>query len=232
MGLKYSLYPNHLTDDPDDHMAIVQDQTSRNIEDIVDRMINRGSTVTKADALSVIEEYESAIADVLSDGDSVNTPLMRISASIPGVFEDQFDSFDSSRHYVRLNVNPGPRISEIAGDIEVEKKDTIQPGPILKRFKDVNSDTTNETLSPGGVGEIRGSLLKLDPEEDDQGVFFIASDGTETRAETYIRNKPANLIFMIPDSLSSGEYEIEVRAILHNTKEVRSGRLKGTVVVP
>ncbi len=29
MAIKYALYPNHLTDDPDDYMAVVQNQRTR-----------------------------------------------------------------------------------------------------------------------------------------------------------------------------------------------------------
>lgn len=232
MPIKYALYPNHLTDDPDDHLAIVQDQNSRSIEDIIDIMINRGSTVTKADALSVIESYEAAIGEVLSNGDSVNTPLMHISASIQGVFEDEFDPFDSSRHYVRLNVNPGERISEIAGNASVERIEARRPEPLPQVFKDVSTDTTNESLTPGAVGELRGSRLKVDSTESDQGVFLIAADGTETRADTYIRNKPANLIFMIPDTLASGDYEVEVRAPVNDSSDIRTGQLDVILVAP
>ncbi|MCW9705498.1 DNA-binding domain-containing protein [Fodinibius salsisoli] len=232
MSLKYALYPNYLTTDPNDYMAIVQDQESHEIEDIIDLMISRGSTVTKAEALSVIEEYEAAIEKVLEGGDSVNTSIMRVTGSMPGVFNDLTDRYDESRHYVRLNMNPGPRVKRAAQNIEVEKIEADRPEPALKLFEDVASDTTNETLTPGGVAKITGRLLKVDPEATDQGVFFIADDGTSTRSDTYIRNKPANLIVMIPESLPSGEYSVEVRTILQNTKSVRSGRLNSTVVVP
>lgn len=232
MAISYALYPNYLTTDPDDHMARVQNQASHGIEDIIDIMIGRGSTVTKAEALSVMEEYEAAVEQVLSNGGSVNTSLMRINASISGVFDDEFDTFERERHYVRLNVNPGSRISDIADSVEVEKVDADSPQPEPQAFEDVASDTRNETLTPGGVGQIMGTLLKVDPAESDQGVFFIASDGTETRSDTYIRNKPANLIVMIPDTLVSGEYHVEVRAKLQNTNDVRSGRLDAPLMVP
>lgn len=231
MSIQYALYPNHLTTDPKDHMAMVQNQDSHSIEEIIDIMISRGSTVTKADALSVIEEYESAIEYVLTDGDSINTPLMRINASISGVFSDDTDRFDASRHYVRLNVNPGSRMGTIAGDINVEKVKADRPEPTPSHFEDVASATSNDTLTPGGVGQLTGTLLKVDPAEADQGVFFIASDGTETRADTYVRNKPANLIFMIPDTLTSGEYRLEVRAKLQNINDTRSGRLSAPLTV-
>lgn len=232
MAIQYALYLNHLTADPDDHLAVVQNQNPRTMEDITDIMIGRGSTVTKAEALSVIEEYEAAIAQVLTEGDSVNTPLMRISASIPGVFTSPGDRFDRERHYIRLNVNAGGRISEIADMLSAEKVDADQPKPELQLFRDVASDTTGETLTPGGVGELNGSRLKIDPTQTDQGVFFMAANGAETRSDTYIRNKPANLIFMIPDSLASGEYDIEVRTVLHNTDNLRTGRLDVSLVAP
>ena len=232
MAIKYALYPNHLTSDPEDHLAVVQDQNNRSIEDIIEVMIRSGSTVTKAEALSVIEEYEAAIVQLLSDGDSVNTPLMRITASIPGVFSDKFDNFDPARHYVRLNVNPGARVSDIIEDLEVEKVEASRPKPVPQVFLDIASDTTDESLTPGGAGELKGSRLKIDPAETDQGVFFIAADGTETRADTYIRNKPANLICMIPDGLASGEYKIVVRTMFRDTNDLRAGRLGSEVVVP
>ena len=231
MSIKYSLIPNHLTSDPEDHMAIVQDQTSRTIDDIIEEIADRGSTVTKADILSVVEEYQAVIAKFLEDGDIINTPLFRTSASISGVFDDQTDSFDRLRHYVRLNVTPGSRIGEIAEDLSVEKVAATRIEPVLEIFKDFISDTQNDTLTPGGAAEIRGSHLKVDPAEADQGVFFIASDGTETRVDTIMRNKPANLIFMVPDSLASGEYEVEVRSLLQGHTSIRSGRLKSTLVV-
>lgn len=61
MSLKFALFENHLTSDPSDYMAVVQYLQSKEQEDVFDLMINRGSTVTKAEALSVFEEYFLAI---------------------------------------------------------------------------------------------------------------------------------------------------------------------------
>ncbi len=94
MSINYSLIPNHLTDDPSDYMAVVQDQQTRTMDDIIDEMADRGSTVTKADILSVMEDYQAVLAKFLSNGDRINTPLFKTSASISGVFEDQTNNFD------------------------------------------------------------------------------------------------------------------------------------------
>lgn len=232
MSIKYSLIPNHLTSDPEDYMAIVQDQSSRTIDDIIDEIADRGSTVTKADILSVVEEYQAVIAKFLANGDRINTPLFRTSASISGVFDNKTDNFDRSRHYVRLNVNPGPRIGEIAEELPVEKVAATRTAPVLELFKDFASDTQDDTITPAGAAELQGSHLKVDPSDANQGVFFVTSDGTETKADTIMRNKPANLIFMVPDSLTSGEYEIEVRAVPRGNTDIKIGRLDAALVAP
>src|SRR5699024_8087504 len=104
--------------------------------------------------------------------------------------------------------------------------------PMVRYFKDFSSDTVNQTLTPGAPAEIRGSDLKVDPADTSQGVFFIAADGTETRAATIMRNMPSNLIFMVPGGLAAGEYEVEVRMQpKDNSTDIRSGRLNGTLTV-
>lgn len=230
MAIKYALFPNHLTSDPDDYMAIVQDQDSKDKEAIIDEMIGRGSTVTKAEALSVLEEFEAAVERALDQGHSINTPLFRISASIKGVFYEQ-DHFDKSKHYVKLNVTPGARIGEIAEKLAVEKVDAKAAVPFIQNFKDIASDTTNEIMTPKGVGEITGSRLKIDESDPAQGIFFIDVDGKEKKSETLIRNKPANLIFMLPTGLAKGPCTVEVRAVYKNNKELRIGRLSSPLQI-
>ena len=193
--------------------------------EVIERMIGRGSTVTKAEALSVLEEYEAAVADILRDGEAIVTPLFKITPHISGVFVDETDTFESPRHTVQLSVNPGIRIAPIASTIKVQKVAATTPQPQPKTFKDISSQTRNEIITAGGVGELNGGMLKLNTQDPEQGVFFIAEDGTETKAGRIIRNKPANLIFTIPDDLTPGSYEVEVRAILRGTKTMRKGRL-------
>jgi hypothetical protein len=232
MSITYSLIPNHLTDAPNDYMAVVEGQRTRNIDDVIDAIVDRGSTVTRADILSVMEGYQAVVNTFLDDGDRVQTPIFRTSTSIKGVFVDQTDTFDRSRHYIRLNITPGERIGSIAEGLTVEKVAATQTRPVLELYKDFSTDTLNETITPGSSGELRGSHLKVDPEDTEQGIFFIAADGTETKATMMMRNMPANLIFMIPDGLASGEYNIEVRAIPKNHNNMRTGRLDGVLIVP
>jgi hypothetical protein len=72
-------------------------------------MIEQGSTVVKADILSVLEDYHSAIENMVLEGMNVNTPGANYSVSIKGIFDGQADTYDPSRHQVSPSTNPGRR---------------------------------------------------------------------------------------------------------------------------
>jgi hypothetical protein len=64
MPLRYGLVENQLTSDPDDYMAVTLDNYTKGIDDIVERMISRGSTVTTAEALGTLEEFKLVSSQV------------------------------------------------------------------------------------------------------------------------------------------------------------------------
>ena len=69
MPIYYALFENNLTSDPDDYMAMVQPIGAADLDAIIERMIQQGSTVTKADTVSVLEDYFTTIENMLLEGD-------------------------------------------------------------------------------------------------------------------------------------------------------------------
>jgi hypothetical protein len=193
-------------------------------------MIGKGSTVSRAEALSVIEEYEYAIADAIQKGNNLNTGLFKVHPSISGVFINDEDGFDETRHAIKLNLNPGQRLIEASEKIELKKVEIVSPQPVIQQFINLKSNTVNENFTPGQVASIKGSILKFDLEDAQQGIFFIADDGTETKASNVIKNKPSELLFFVPEGLTTGTFQVEVRAILHKGKTLKKGRLLNNLV--
>ncbi|RKE04405.1 DNA-binding domain-containing protein [Marinifilum flexuosum] len=225
MTVRYGLGLNHLTEDPGDYLAVVTECTTSNAKKIMERMMGKGSTVTKAEGLSVIEEFEYAVVEEVKEGNIVSTDLFRISPSISGVFKDENDSFDPSRHSIKLNISPGPRLQEIISKIELKKVAISTAEPVIEKFVDLKGKAVNESFTPGQMASIQGSFLKFDEEDTNQGVFFIAADESETRASDFIKNKPSELMFFVPDELTSGKFQLEVRTILHHSKVLKKARL-------
>ncbi|MBL0743487.1 DNA-binding domain-containing protein [Chryseolinea lacunae] len=228
--VKYMLFENPLTPDPDDQKAVVVPISTKSMEEVVDMMISRGSTVTKAEALSVLEELSLAVAQLVKDGHNVVSPLFNVSLSIRGTFADANDSFDAARHTISVRVQPGLRLKEMVSQIRVEKIMSFKPLPILQSFKDLTSKA-DSTATPGGVAHIAGSALKFDAANAAQGVFFTALNGTLTKVDVIADAKPSKIIFIIPATLAAGEYSISVRTLMAGTKEMREGFLIKNVTV-
>jgi hypothetical protein len=228
MALKFALFENHLTSDPNDYMAVVQDLQSKSQEDVIDLMVGRGSTVTKAEALSVLEEYAAAIFLLLKDGYAINTPIFNLSPSVKGVFSGPDQSFNPASHSVKINITAGARLREVGPKVTVERIKGASPQPDPEYLDDLGSGTRNDLITSGNIAQLRGSRLKFDPEDPAQGVFLIAADASETRMTTVARNKPGQIDFLVP-TLAAGDYKLEVRAIILNGKELKKGALPATL---
>lgn len=232
MTINYTLVENHLTEAPDDYVAQVQAIGTAELEDVIERIIDQGSTVTRADIISVLENYHSAVERMVLEGLGVNTPTANFKASVKGVFDGLDDMFDPSRHSVRAVVSAGKRYRKaIEERARLVKQETIKPKPSPLSFTDTNSGARDTILTPGGMGQVLGHRLKFDPDDENQGVFLVPASGSETRVAVVGRNKPSDLMFMVPEGLAPGVYRLDVRATIFGGEEVRSGSLDAPLTV-
>jgi hypothetical protein len=62
MPIKYYLQPNPITPDPNDQSARVLPNASLSLNDIISKMMKRGTTVTEADARAVLNLFLKSCA--------------------------------------------------------------------------------------------------------------------------------------------------------------------------
>ena len=113
----------------------------------------------------------------------------------------------------------------------MQKRESKKRQPTPLDFIDINSGKRNQLLTPGGMAMLHGFRLKFDPSQTEQGIFLIANDGSHHRVDIVGNNRPAKLIFMIPEDLTPGQYTLEVRTILRFCHDLRKGVLKSKLVV-
>ena len=227
MAINYALFENHLTSDPDDYAAQVRITGSAGLEVVAKRMIDQGSTVTKPDILAVLEEAIKAIESCLLDGYRVQLGgLCELFPRIKGVFNGITDTFDASRHRVDVGANPGARVRKtVRKGATVTKTETIKPAPALLEYVDLGSGETNGKITSGNIGTINGHRLKFDPDQDDEGTYFVNIDtAAEVKVTNIQKNKPGQLVFLAP-GMPDGQYYLEVRTRFRDSAELRTGRL-------
>ncbi|EMB46601.1 DNA-binding domain-containing protein [Treponema denticola] len=233
--LKYSLRENLLTPAPDDYMAQATDVRSYTLDEIIDLMMEKGTTLTRADVAATLQVYGEVVSAIIKDGSAVNTPLMNTSMSISGVFDGANDSFDKKRHTVNLNITAGTLLRDAVTKVKCEKTEGVSTDPYITEVTDIVTGTVNTTLTKGGVVQLVGSRLKFDAKDTAQGIFFVPETGEAVRAAVIAENKPARLMAIIPADLAAGTYYIEVRTkILEGNKSgktLKTGRFNKTLTV-
>ena len=233
--LKYALRENLLTPEPNDYMAQVTDSQSYNLEKIIDKMIERGSTLTKADITATMQIYTETICSLLEEGFQINTPLINTSMSISGVFDGATDSFDSSRHNVNINITPGTKLKETLSKVKTQKVEAASTDPFVTEVKDIVSGKVNESLTKGGILQAVGARLKFDNSDEAQGVFLVPETGSAVRCGVVAENKPARVMAMIPADITAGTYYLEIRSKMDSsgkaTKNLKVGRFNKALTI-
>ena len=233
--LKYALRENLLTPEPNDYMAQVTDSQSYDMEKVIDKMIERGSTLTKADITAALQIYTETICSLLEEGFQINTPLINTSMSISGVFNGATDSFDSSRHNVNINITPGTKLKETLSKVKTQKVEAASTDPFVTEVKDIVSGKVNESLTAGGILQAVGARLKFDNSDESQGVFLVPETGNAVRCGIVAENKPARIMAMIPADIIAGTYYLEIRSKMDSsgkaTKTLKAGRFNKALTI-
>lgn len=114
----------------------------------------------------------------------------------------------------------------------VQKLEAVTRSPNLLEYLDTNSGQTNTTLTPGGMGHVVGHRLKFDPADPSQGIFLsqVGNGDDPVRVDIVGKNNPSELMFLVPATLTAGEYTLSVRALFGLT-DVRTGTLKELLTV-
>lgn len=238
MSVLYRLRENKLTPSGTDYAAHVALRNSADTEAIIDRMLQQGSTVTRADIRAVLENFASASENLLLEGQRLNLMgLVDIFPSIRGKFEDTDDSFDPARHTLEASSMCGPRLRKAMRTFATaEKLDSEKPKPLLNKITDQASGDVNSVITPDKAATIKGRRLSFDPAEADEGIFLVdVSDGTEYHvlAQGMILMEPSRLVFYVPAGLPpAATYALEVRSHLNGVQDLRRGRLDALLSVP
>nr|VFJ57972.1 MAG: protein of unknown function (DUF4469) with IG-like fold [Candidatus Kentron sp. DK] len=233
MPINYALFENHLTSDPNDYAAQVQFTGSTDLDTIVRRITEQGSTWSESDIKAVLGETIRVCESLLLEGNRVNFGgLCELFPRVSGVFNGVTDNFDSARHRVDVGASPGSRVRKTVRDnAHVAKVEAIRPAPSPLEYVDLGSGEINGALTPGNIGTLNGHRLKFDPTKEDEGIFLIpAGNGAAQKITVVQRNKPGQLVFLIPQ-IKKGDYVIEVRARLFGGEELRVGSLGATLTV-
>jgi hypothetical protein len=211
--IKAILYPNLLTEDPDDFYAKVISERTLDVDDICNSAVGRGNAPTTKEAMKInVDLFFKEMGYLLKDGYSVNTGYFTVSPYIKGTFRSIRDRFDSVRHSLYFLFNQGDILRKEAGEVEVEITGAGEAGIMIIEVVDVKTGSINDRITPNRNLRIRGSKLKLAGESSNVGVYFVNETTGEiikVESDEIVDNKPSEIVIVVPQ-LEAGLYLVQV----------------------
>ena len=225
--VKYALKENTLGDNSKGCLAVVSAVGSAALDDIIGHMIAEGTGLTRPQAMAYFEKLTQSVEYFIRLGFSVSTPLFRTRTSISGSFVNRFDSFDPARHQINVRTISGIRLNKLEKELAAVKTKFNRLSPSPDVLADSISGTENSRITCGGIAVLRGSLLKFDPKDTQQGIFFIAADNPaeEIRAENYTTIRSNEINFQVP-ALDTKDYFLVVKSDYYSWTKVRKGEME------
>jgi hypothetical protein len=232
MKIKYHLNNLDINQESNDKSGRVDYRGTLDENDISEKMLKRGTGLTKQEIIGVLDLFTDVLSDQIQSGFAVVTRLANFRPGIKGVFKNATDPFDPNRHLFRASISEGVALKKKMRAAVGERQVAATTKPVIVEYYDHSSATTDEILTQGNIGEIKGEHLKFDQSNSAEGIFFIhAEEGTETRAQVISLRTESRLMFLIPNGLTAGEYLLEVRREYTGPKDIRSDRLSETLSV-
>ncbi len=232
MSILYYLQDLPITPDPNDRSGRVKARGSLNESDVLDRMIKRGTGISREDMQATLDLFTEETGDLVAEGWNVNTRLANFRPGVRGVFSSATDPFDHRRHHFQASISEGVVLKKKMRETSGERITAPKPIPGIIEFMDHGSRMVSGSLTPGSIGELTGEALKFNLENKKEGIFFVnKADNVTTKATVISILTEGKLMFQIPAGLTPGSYRLEVRRAYTNEKTIRAGVLSDTLIV-
>lgn len=236
--IKANLYPNLLTEDPNDYVARVISERTLTVKEICKVAVTRGGAPTTADAMEHnVNLFLKEMAYHLSDGFSINTGYFTANALIRGVFNSAKETFNPDKHAILYQFNQGDLLRKELSSVAVEIVKVGESSISISDVQDVKTGSVNDLLTPNRNLRIKGYKLKLAGDNPAVGVYFTnkeTSERTKVDPSEIATNNPGELMIVTPE-LTPGTYFIEVVSQYSGTsvllKEPRTSTLDKPLTV-
>jgi hypothetical protein len=212
--IKVKLYPNYLASITGAYIARTVNEATLSIEEVCAALKNRGGyTGNYDDLVEHVHQFLDEAAYQLCDGFAVNLRYYSIHPNVGGTFDKVTESHDAKKHPVTFHFRSRAVLRALAKHIMVEVEGLADVQGYIDEFIDITTEAVNETLTLGGMFSVTGHKIKIAGDKPTVGIYFVSVADTEQRVRVEGRlaeNAASKLIGVIPASLETGTYTLEV----------------------
>ncbi|MDR1878522.1 MAG: DUF4469 domain-containing protein [Bacteroidales bacterium] len=211
--IKAYLYNSVHRETSDKYTAKVSSERSLNVRQLCEAAIaRRGVYMSVSSMEDTVNQFLQEMSHQLCDGFSINTGYFTAGLHIDGIFHNPDEQFNPEKHRVSFNFHQGTTLLQKIEQIEIQIQGLAHVALYISQVTDIRTGSVNDLLTPGRSLKINGCKLKLEGDNEANGVCFI-NQATQKRIKVdksdVLTNNPSELIVLIPD-LPSGSYKLEI----------------------
>jgi hypothetical protein len=210
--IRIKLYPCRLPGKEGEYIARIDNEAMLTIEEVCAALIARGGFTGDYNTLvTCVKLFFDEVAHQLCDGFGVKTRYFSMNPVVGGYFRGPAEAQDRKAHPVGFRFHVLPPLRDLADLITIEAS-YAKPGGYIDTVTDFESQTDNQTLTPGGLFMVSGYKVKITGNSPKNGAYFISATdpGCRIKAEGgFAENQKNKVIGKIPD-LAPGTYTLEI----------------------
>lgn len=209
--LKGWITPNSVTKDPNDKILILDAAGNVGHEQIYKEMREEDTGLRQETLIHVVSLYERIVARFLMNGYNVNTGLFYAVPRFTGLIEG--GKWDPIKNNIYVSFSQDKVLREEIAKTEVviqgEKNDVMY----ILETEDKKTGLKDGSMTPGRNFVVRGAYIKVVGDDASVGITFT-NKSTKTVVkldnDMFATNNPSEVIFVIPTTLTDGEYELNI----------------------
>jgi hypothetical protein len=158
--IQYEIIPNQLSGGKT-FRGIIHHQRVLNNAALVSEIVKRNTTVSRQEAVAVIDLYEELIKEHLGRGYTITTGLFRADISLTGEFKNRSDKIDYKRHKAKVILRPAIKLNkEVCDGLRFHKLRDNRNSNYISYITELGDTLPSGTIRSGGVMRISGKGLK------------------------------------------------------------------------
>jgi len=200
---------------------------------LIKRMLEMGSTITQADIVAVITNFEKAVKNICLEGNKITMDgFMQFTPVLAGKFESELDGFDGVRHDVYVTAQISTAFNnEFELAASMEKVSSTERRPSIIGVKDTQTGEINKGITKLNMVSLNGENLKFDTVAADEYLRFVnsADPSTFVKIDKFQKITDKEIVILVPDiTFANGYFELASKL---NTLTLRVGRNNSILTV-
>ncbi len=180
------------------------------LEDAISNVIQE-TALTRSEIYGVNVSLARQLVEALLRGQTVDYgPMGTYSLRVKATLSSPDEPLPQNAKVEVLFNPPRQTKKSLRNRAAFDRADRAPSQPVVDTFFEPLNKQENTVYVANGISRLTGKFLTFDADDPEQGVFFVAEDGTAVRVAAYLDNSAKRVNFGVPAGLS-GTQSVEVR---------------------